>query len=238
MTIGIYALYWAEQDLIYIGQSQNIEVRFREHISLMRRCKHTNYKVQNTFNLYGVPTLNILEICKIEDTNTLEVYWTKEFDALQGSHGLCIIEPGLVGWGTNSNSSKYSRSSVLKVFSLLYKKNSTVPQIVSRTKVSKSVVQDILVGDSHLWLQEAYPTQYALMQSRVRQTSNISKKLQYTPKLVSPEGVIYEITNITEFCKCTLTSDATSVPSKVRGIARVIDGTRKQYKGWKVYNSL
>lgn len=99
MAIGIYALYWEEQDLIYIGQSQNIERRFSEHIYKLTNTKHTNYKVQNAYNLYGLPVLNILEQCEISELNTLEISYTKEFNGLDKHRGLCLIEAGNVGWG-------------------------------------------------------------------------------------------------------------------------------------------
>ena len=237
MTIGIYALYWEEQDLVYVGQSQNIEVRFNEHLYLMKRNKHTNYKVQNAYASHGEPNLVILEVCSILDTNRLEIFWTNELDALNPSTGLCIIEAGAVGWGTNSNSSKYSRIQILKTFSLLYKSQHTIKDICTRTKVPKSTIQDIFSQRTHLWLKDSYPERYAEMILRGRLLSNISKKLGVLPRIVSPEGNIYEIQSITEFCK-SIEIDNLCLTSKVRGFARIIDGTRKQYKGWKLVNSL
>lgn len=233
MTIGIYSLYWGAQDLVYIGQSQNIEVRYKEHLALLKRFKHTNYKVQNAYNLYGTPTLKLLEECSIDRTNDAEIYWTKEFDALGTCNGLCIIEPGTVGWGTNSNSSKYSRIQILKVFSLLYKADTSVPEIMCRTGVSKAVINDILSRASHLWLSSSYPEQYSLMGLRLRKVSNISKKLGKAPIIVSPTGEQYAISSITEFCSA-INIDNLCLSSKVRGFARIIDKTRKQYKGWKL----
>lgn len=55
MTIGIYALYWEEQDLVYVGQSQDIARRFTEHKRKLKNTSHTNYKVQAAYNLYGIP---------------------------------------------------------------------------------------------------------------------------------------------------------------------------------------
>lgn len=237
MTIGIYALYWSTPDLVYVGQSQNIEVRFREHISLLNRCKHTNYKVQNVYNVYGKPELIILEACTIYEANNLESYWTKELGALNPRTGLCLIEAGTVGWGTNSNSSKYSRIQILKVFSLLYKSKLSIKEISTRTDVSKSTVQDILSQGTHLWLKDVYPKQYTLMLSRNKLVYNIAKKLGTIPKLVSPTGDIYELNSITDFCKSVSIANV-CLTSKVRGFARVIDGTRKQYKGWKLLISL
>lgn len=237
MTIGIYSLYWEEQDLIYIGQSQHIEIRVREHISMLKRCKHTNYKVQNAYNLYGIPKHSVIEECSTALCNAAEVYWTKEFNSLNSKHGLNIIEAGQVGWGTNSNSSKYSKVQILKVFSMLYRGTYLIKQIISRTGVPKSTVSDILVGNSHLWLKEHYTAKYQQMLSRKKILTSISSKCGSTFNIVSPHGDIYNIASITEFCK-SIQDSSISLTSLVRGFARVLDGTRKQYKGWRLYNSL
>lgn len=237
MTIGIYALYWEEQDLIYIGQSQHIEVRYREHLRLLASNKHTNYKVQNAYILYGPPTLNILEICPIIQCNELEVQWTDEFNSLSSLNGLNIIEAGKVGWGTNSNSSKYSKIQILKVFSYLYTHKGSLVDIQKRTAVDKFTISDILKGTSHRWLQCTYPDKYMLLSTRKRKVRSISSMLGTKITLLSPEGNIFHIENITEFCK-ELNIPNIALTSIVRGFARVIDGTRKQYKGWTLYNSL
>lgn len=237
MTIGIYSLYWEEQDLIYIGQSQNIETRAKEHISLLKRGIHTNYKVQKAYNLYGLPIHSIIEECTIVSCNEAEIFWTKEFDSLNTKHGLNIIEAGQVGWGTNSNNSKYSRFQILKVFSLLYKGQDKVASIENRCNVSKAVINDILKSNSHLWLKDQYPEEYRQMLNRERICKNISSKLGTNVNIISPKGDVHSISCITDFCKSLNITD-TSLTTIVRGFARVIDGTRKQYKGWKLQNSL
>lgn len=241
MTIGIYALYWEEQDLIYIGQSQNIEVRYREHFRLMLDNKHTNYKVQNTYNLYGNPIHQILEICKIDELNQAETYWTNEFNSLNS--GLNIVEPGLVGWGTNSNASKFSRRQVLRTFSYLYSTTLSYSRVAVLAKVSKSLVQDIASSDSHLWLREVYPKQYTsmLFNKLIRQQQNkgalLGNKGLKIPHIRAPDGRVFsEIVNITEFCK-NIPEFSINLKTSARCIARIIDGTRKQYKGWTVLNT-
>lgn len=237
MTTGIYSLYWEDQDLIYIGQSQNIEIRAKEHINLLKRGIHTNYKVQNAYSLYGPPTHNILEECNITKCNDAEIYWTKEFNSLNTKHGLNIIEAGKVGWGTNSNSYKYSKFQILKVFSMLYRGTYKVPVIENRANVSKAVINDILQSASHLWLKDKYPEKYQQMLNRKRICKNISSKLGTNINIISPKGEIHNISCITDFCKSLNITD-TALTTIVRGFARVLDGTRKQYKGWRLDNSL
>lgn len=236
MTIGIYALYWEDQDLIYIGLSEDVEGRYRDHLRLCRGNKHTNYKVQDAFYKYGSPNLVIIEKCLISELNDKEIYWTREFNSI--NDGLNIVEAGLVGWGTLSNSSKYSKRQILKVFSLLYKSTLSHKCISIKSKVSASLPQDIVLGKSHLWLREAYPKQYSLMKENraERIPSNNGALFQNRgiklPTIVSPEGIIYnEISNLTEFCK-TIPLFSINIKNSMKGLSKVILGERNQYKGW------
>jgi excinuclease UvrABC nuclease subunit len=53
MNSGIYALYWWEQDLVYVGLSRNLHRRRNQHMSSMVKNTHDNYKVQQAFNNFG-----------------------------------------------------------------------------------------------------------------------------------------------------------------------------------------
>lgn len=238
MTIGIYALYWEEQDLVYIGLSQNIESRFKDHFYDMKAQKHSNYKVQNAFNSYGVPELVILEECLIEELNDKEIQWMNEFGAL-GPRGLCIVEGGRVGFGTNSNASKYSRRTVLKIFSLLYRTTLSHTCIKEKLKLSnKQIVADIFRSKTHTWLKEYYPEQYKIMRSikpldRVENKSTLQKLNRVKElKLKDVFGNIYtNITNIREFCKTNSSLNKNYKLSEI-GISRLLNKERKSYKGW------
>ena len=46
MTIGIYVIKNIVNNKCYIGQSQNIETRIREHKYLLRNNKYGNLKIQ------------------------------------------------------------------------------------------------------------------------------------------------------------------------------------------------
>ena len=160
MTIGIYALYWEEQDLIYIGQSQDIERRYKAHIYHLNLQDHKNSRVQLTYSLFGIPKLIILEECSISQLLELEASYISEFGSAERGLNILVAKP--TSWGTKSANSKYTKRQILSIFSLLYKGKLTCPQIASRLKVNTSTVENIC-GSSHMWLKEDYPKQYALM---------------------------------------------------------------------------
>lgn len=240
MTIGIYALYWEEQDLIYIGQSQNIESRFKEHIRKLKNNYHTNYKVTEAYNLYGNPSVQIIEICSLDDLNQLEIFWTKEFNSLHGSNGLNIIEAGSVGYGAYSNSSVYTKWQILKVFSLLRRIPVISYKLISiRTKVKTHTISDIVNGKSHLWISTEYPEKYlelkTLVQQRLVKSYGTAKNIgKIYPAISDSLGNIYtNIENLSEFCRNI--PEFTKDPEQARkGLSRLLSGKLKSYIGWKV----
>ncbi len=50
MNSGIYALYWPEQDLIYLGQTNNFSIRKYEHFRLFKTGTASNYKLKNAYD--------------------------------------------------------------------------------------------------------------------------------------------------------------------------------------------
>lgn len=227
MNSGIYALYWWEQDLVYIGLSQNLSSRCNEHFLDMRNNNHTNYRVQSAFNQYGEPEFIVLETCPVQNLPEKEVQWCKEFDAL-GSRGLCLVEPGVVGFGANSNASKYTKQRILKAFSLLYKGKLSYKSIQEKINVPIHVLSDIARGRTHVWLQDAYPKKYADMLSFNRK--DISDKEVIRGYLKSPTGDIHTVRNITEFCRTVLGNKNHHV-----SICRVLRGERQHCCGYTKY---
>lgn len=66
MTCGIYCISNNKNAKCYIGQSYNIEQRFREHKSYLRLDKRDNIKLRNAWKKYGESAFQfiILEECK------------------------------------------------------------------------------------------------------------------------------------------------------------------------------
>ena len=240
MTIGIYTLHWEDNiEKVYVGQSIDIHTRYRAHSRLLESGTHSNYKLQDKYNASKVlPTLSIIEECTLSSLDTLEVFWTKELNAL--IDGLSIVEAGPAGRGLYHSNSKYPKATILKVFSLLYRTTITYKAVSIRVEVPIYLVNNIVSGNHHLWLKEEYPLQYLdmlsnkpLRQNKNRKSLSISNK--ELPNLVSPTGTVYyNIENIAAFCRSVpeLTNSAESTRSS---IGKVIKGTKPSHKGWKLY---
>jgi predicted DNA-binding protein YlxM (UPF0122 family)/predicted GIY-YIG superfamily endonuclease len=223
--IGIYALWFEEPSLVYIGQSQDIDARYKEHIRKLKNNKATNYKVQEAYNKYGIPELVIVEECFITELNSKEIEWTAEFNSIK--EGLNIIEAGQVGFGPNSNASKYTKRQILKVFSLLYRTNLSHIEIAKNSNVNKNLVHDIYKGKTHIWLKETYSNKYEKMKDREGFTTKGGPNITF----ITPEGKELELSNIGKYCK-DLGFEHNS-PLR-RGLSKLRSGKLKSYLGWKI----
>lgn len=226
MTIGIYALYWEEQDLIYIGQSQDIERRWVVHKSSMTCNSHYNYKIQETYNSYGLPRLHILEECSIKDLNKLEAIWYAQF-----SNTLNIMETGVqIGTGIENPNSRYSKFKILRVFVYLYKYGLSSNKISKLVGMPRGTISHVQCGDTHLWLQQEYPEQYKLMQNKAKNSDSKSRFSCNNLKLKYNDS-IYVINNLMTFAKENCPNDI-KYKSFYRGLQKVIAKESHSYRGY------
>lgn len=229
IVVGIYALYWEVEDLIYIGLSQDIKSRYSKHMSLLDKGRHSNYKVQEAYNKYGPPSLYIIEVCKVHELSAREIFWCKEFNAL-GTQGLCIVYPGAGGRGELHSRAKFTKLQILRVFSLLYKGKYSVKDIEEKTKVTKSTIRDISNSKTHIWLKDLYPLQYNKMLSINRRSlATVYKPLRALVR--SPDNRVIEVYSISEFCRQEF-HDVTCSSN----MGSVIRGNVKSFRGYTLCN--
>lgn len=81
--VGIYKIT-SPKGKVYIGQSVNIEQRWRDHKSF-----YENFPLQNSFRKYGFNNhiFEVKEECLIEELNSRERYWQDFYNVL-GPNGL------------------------------------------------------------------------------------------------------------------------------------------------------
>ena len=77
MTCGIYKIYCKENNRTYIGSSNNIERRFKEHISNLKNNRHINNYLQNSWNKYGEDSFSftIITVCYEQERFKLEQFY-------------------------------------------------------------------------------------------------------------------------------------------------------------------
>lgn len=214
---GIYKLVFKGlEDFPYIGQSLNIEARYKAHITSLKRGG-SNYKLQEAYEMCGEPALEIVELTK---DKSREAYWIEHYDVI--NTGLNMRE-GPFGEGYNHAKSKYTREQLISALKELSNPANTLDIISAVTGVSNATINDIRAGRSHLWLQDEFPELYEALSNINRATHSILKPVWIT----SPEGIEYEVEPCTASIRSTIPKADKLL---VQGILRVLKG--ETYKGW------
>ena len=224
MTVGIYVLKFKTSNMVYIGQSVNIELRYRVHKQKLKDNTH-NYKMLNAYRLYGAPTIEVLCECSIEDLNRYELEAFEIYDSIL--NGLNIAsEPNIHQEGEKNGASKYSNDQIRSVFNYLLDTSLTYKEIQELTDVKDSTVRHISNGESHTWLQRDFPEKYKIMKSinrRSNTNSAVNKGIVYPP-VKSPEGLIHTVDNANAFARKYNMDSSYFI--------KLLNGKAQSCKGW------
>lgn len=102
MSIGIYKIENKNNNQCYIGQSIDIERRWKTHL---QPCIYANpfsesynYKLYVAFRKYGVESFifSIIELCEREQLNEREQYWIKHYDSYNTGYNMTIGGEGAI----------------------------------------------------------------------------------------------------------------------------------------------
>lgn len=204
MTCGIYLLKFAGTTKVYIGQSQNMEYRFKKHLQKMRSST-TTLKLQKAYNEYGEPTLEILQECNLNELNIFEEEAIQIYNAID--HGFnTATEADIHQKGEKNGASKYSNKDISNVLDILLDPSLSYQDIEVITGVKLNTIRHIANEEAHVWLKDKYPEKYSKMLEvkAVRRSfinSAIAKGKSY-PALLSPSGIVYDnIGNVSAFAK-------------------------------------
>lgn len=222
MTIGIYKLEFSGTDKVYIGQSIDINSRFIQHKSAMRLGTAAP-KLQEAYNTYGYPTITILLEGESKELNSMEDEAITVFDSvLNGFNSLKESGPPML-YGENAGQAKESNEVYLWILELLVSTPSlSKREIENITGVSIYTIRHIAALESHCWLKEVSPENYEKL-IRIKHDKPYYYGTAY-PKLLSPDGIVYEVGHMTNFSK-----EHGLLQPKV---SEVLKGTRKSHKGW------
>lgn len=237
MTCGIYKLNFAGTDKVYIGQSVDIEDRFRQHLRFMRKGMSPK-KLQAGYDKYGAPALSIIATCTTEELDSFEDEAIDIFDSY--NNGFNSLQSSLHSpqlRGEEHGNAKFTNSQILMAATLLQDISYTFSNISKITGVSEDIVSKISSGHCHLWLYDEEPAIWAniktLKNKRLKLNAysrgdKISAKNQgiVYPRIQSPEGVVYTIENAYAFAR----------EYGLRGnhLTEVLNGHRKSHMGWKL----
>lgn len=117
--IGIYAIVNKHNRKVYVGQSVNIQKRFKQHMDALERSSHHSKKLQKDYDELGIGnfTFEIIELCTKEQLDEKEKDWMTKFDSIR--NGYNVQDPGTkVGWlfKRKTQPSLTIRSELVRIF--------------------------------------------------------------------------------------------------------------------------
>lgn len=134
--IGIYRITNKINGKSYIGQSVNIEERFKHH-KKYRRKDEDGKLLYRSINKYGIENFSfeIIDICKKEELDEKEIYYIKKYESFKNGYNMTKGGESLCGY-TFSKKSIQKRVKSVKNY---YSKNKRSAE--SREKVRKSLIE-------------------------------------------------------------------------------------------------
>ena len=87
--IGIYKIENKVNGKVYVGQSVNIETRWKNHRCELNRGTHYNDYLQRSWNKYGSNNFDfvVIEECSKDDLDDRETYWIDYYNSCDFLHG-------------------------------------------------------------------------------------------------------------------------------------------------------
>lgn len=232
MTCGIYRLVFSGTDKYYIGQSINIERRYKAHLNSFINRK-ANPKMLAVYDLYGQPELEILCECLPKELNGYEAEAIEIFNAVDNGLNIFYSAHDVpIYYGEEHPRCKYTNEQISKAAELLVDPNNTAKYICSQTGLSIDAVNHLASLKSYAWLKQDMPELYdklVVLKGTRKNPKDLEKRGIKYPPVISPDGTVYSnITNLKRFCE-----EHGLYRSNFR---RVLKGTSKVCLGWRLAN--
>lgn len=197
--ISVYKLEFKDGSL-YVGKTnRKLNIRYNQHMTLLRKDEHHSYKVQAKYNIFGIPIILLLESVPDEIGSICEKSWITKLDSY--NTGLNCTLGGEGEYGEEHPNAQHSLKEYSNILLQLATTDKTLRKIAEELQVSYNIVCSISAGNSHLYLEEIYPLEYASMRTKASNRSVSSQRVQPYPSIVSPTGEIHFVKNAMQFSK-------------------------------------
>lgn len=156
MTCGIYKIENNLNHKIYIGQSKNIEARWRKH-----RSADDNYSIHKAFRKYGIEnfSFDVIEETSPDQLDEREVYWISYYHSYEEGYNETIG-----GQGTSGLSVNLSFEQIEEITKLLLTNQYSNIELAERFSVSENTICGINTG--YYWKRDGID--YPIAKERAR----------------------------------------------------------------------
>lgn len=177
MSCGIYKITNNINNKIYIGQSQNIEQRWRSHKyeSINEKQKPYNYSIHKAFRKYGLDnfSFDIIEIVPKEKLNEREIYWINYYNSYKNGYNETLGGEGGPGLKEELNPrALLDKQDVIDIRQSIL--NGKMPSEVYPKYASKISLR----GFQHIWRGETW-------ENILPEAINYTKSQEYISKIRS-----------------------------------------------------
>lgn len=155
--VGIYCITNLINGKKYIGQSRNIEKRWKEHtLKPFRKCTDENKYLYRAIRKHGLKNFKfeVLEECNIEELDEKEVYWIAFYQTYPPELGKGYNENE---GGDSGKSNKLKENEIKEIINLLKNTSTTQKEIANIFKVHHQTINDINVGKVYFNKDISYP---------------------------------------------------------------------------------
>ena len=219
MSCGIYKFENLKNGKVYIGQSINIEQRYKQHKTNCNQIDRNKSKFYQALNEFGIDNFSfeILEICSQNELNDKEIYWINYYNSVEcgyntltgGSYGYIVErQPIYDAWD----------------------KGLSIQEIAEQLNVCKTTVRNTLHSYENYSVEESHKRGGNLAYETALK-NNTHNSLMISNKVYQYDldgNFINEYKSVYEAARCTGTQESS--------IRKVISGERQTANSFIWFN--